>query len=141
MGPLPASIHTFGFGYSLRSGLLKSIAEIGGGNYAFIPDAGMIGTVFVHAVANLQSTFATRAVLKLTYTKPLELQETTGPSVVQQAPEFADKSEDSVVESTLMLGNLQYGQSRDIFLHINNVKQHMLSLGIVSRVAKSSKLC
>ncbi|KAM0190999.1 hypothetical protein ACHAPI_009062 [Fusarium lateritium] len=123
MGPLPASIHTFGFGYSLRSGLLKSIAEIGGGNYAFIPDAGMIGTVFVHAVANLQSTFATRAVLKLTYTKPLELQETTGPSVEQKAPEFADESEDSVVELTLTLGNLQYGQSRDIFLRVNNVKQ------------------
>jgi uncharacterized protein YegL len=30
---LPAALHTFGFGYSLRSGLLKSIAEIGGGNY------------------------------------------------------------------------------------------------------------
>jgi uncharacterized protein YegL len=30
---LPASLHTFGFGFSLRSGLLKSIAEIGGGNY------------------------------------------------------------------------------------------------------------
>lgn len=40
--PLPAPIHTFGFGYSLRSGLLKSIAEVGGGNYSFIPDAGMI---------------------------------------------------------------------------------------------------
>ena len=42
MGDLPATVHTFGFGYSLRSGLLKSIAEVGGGNYAFIPDAGMI---------------------------------------------------------------------------------------------------
>jgi hypothetical protein len=30
---LPAALHTFGFGYSLRSGLLKSIAEVGGGNY------------------------------------------------------------------------------------------------------------
>lgn len=39
---LPASIHTFGFGYNLRSGLLKSIAEEGGGNYSFIPDSGMI---------------------------------------------------------------------------------------------------
>jgi hypothetical protein len=39
---LPATLHTFGFGYSLKSGLLKSIAEIGNGNYAFIPDAGMI---------------------------------------------------------------------------------------------------
>lgn len=42
MGKLPATIHTFGFGYYLRSGLLKSIAEVGGGNYSFIPDAGMI---------------------------------------------------------------------------------------------------
>ena len=37
-----ASMHTFGFGYRIRSGLLNSIAEVGGGNYAFIPDAGMI---------------------------------------------------------------------------------------------------
>ena len=36
------TIHTFGFGYSLKSGLLKSIAEVGGGNYSFIPDAGII---------------------------------------------------------------------------------------------------
>lgn len=42
MGKLPAIINTFGFGYNLRSGLLKSIAEIGGGNYSFIPDAGMV---------------------------------------------------------------------------------------------------
>lgn len=30
---LPATLHTFGFGFSLRSGMLKSIAEVGGGNY------------------------------------------------------------------------------------------------------------
>lgn len=41
-GDLPATIHTFGFGYDIKSGLLKSISETGGGNYAFIPDAGMI---------------------------------------------------------------------------------------------------
>ena len=69
---IPATIHTFGFGYSIRSGLLKSIAEIGGGSYAFIPDAGMIGTVFVHALANLQSTFATDAVLTISSQVPLQ---------------------------------------------------------------------
>jgi Mg-chelatase subunit ChlD len=72
MMPLPAPIHTFGFGYSLRSGLLKSISEVAGGSYAFIPDAGMLGTVFVHAVANLQATCATNAVLELQYEEPLE---------------------------------------------------------------------
>ncbi|RSL91702.1 hypothetical protein CDV31_015414 [Fusarium ambrosium] len=123
MGQLPASIHTFGFGYHLRSGLLKSIAEIGGGNYAFIPDAGMIGTVFVHAVANLQSTFATRAILKLTYSKHLELEETTGTSVEQQPPQPVDGSDDGEMELTLNLGNIQYGQSRDIFLRVNNLSK------------------
>ena len=42
MMPLSAPIHTFGFGYRLRSGLLKSIADIGGGSYNFIPDSSML---------------------------------------------------------------------------------------------------
>ena len=46
------SINTFGFGYDLNSQLLHQIAQVGGGSYAFIPDSGMVGTVFVHAVAN-----------------------------------------------------------------------------------------
>ncbi|KAF7543440.1 hypothetical protein G7Z17_g10737 [Cylindrodendrum hubeiense] len=119
MGQLPATLHTFGFGYQLRSGLLKSIAEIGGGNYAFIPDAGMIGTVFVHAVAHLQSTFATKAVLKLRYNKSLELKETMGDSVDQEPPKALEESPDTM-ELTISLGNLQYGQSRDIFLRVQN---------------------
>ncbi|KAM5476043.1 hypothetical protein MauCBS54593_000726 [Microsporum audouinii] len=109
-GSLPL-IHTFGFGYYLRSPLLQSIAEIGGGTFAFIPDAGMIGTVFVHAVANLYSTFTPQANLLLhgdsltTFTvdlgsKPgLELENPTGKGV------------------SLRLGSLQYGQSRDIIIH------------------------
>jgi len=40
-GLLP-TINTFGFGYNIQSAVLKSIAEAGYGNYAFIPDAGMI---------------------------------------------------------------------------------------------------
>lgn len=123
MGPLPASIHTFGFGYQLRSGLLKSISEIGGGNYAFIPDAGMIGTVFVHSVANLQSTFATNAVLKLTYTDPLQLEETTGEAVDKELPKQLNDPPLAFMGLTINLGNLQFGQSRDIFLRANNISQ------------------
>lgn len=51
MGPLPAAIHTFGFGYSLRSGLLKSIADVGGGSYSYIPDSSMlVGAPRSHAI-------------------------------------------------------------------------------------------
>jgi Mg-chelatase subunit ChlD len=113
MGNIVPSVHTFGFGYTLRSGLLKSIAEFGGGNYAFIPDAGMIGTVFVHAVANLQSTFANTATLKLTYPDNVTIQQMTGIAVGQEHPVQAPGGN---FELNISLGSLQYGQSRDIYL-------------------------
>lgn len=113
MGSIVPSIHTFGFGYKLKSGLLKSIAEFGAGNYAFIPDAGMIGTVFVHAVANLQSTFANAATLKLTYPNIVTIKQTTGIAVGQESPVQAPGGN---VELNIPLGSLQYGQSRDIYL-------------------------
>ncbi|RMD44420.1 hypothetical protein DV735_g732, partial [Chaetothyriales sp. CBS 134920] len=105
-GATMPTIHTFGFGYSIRSDLLQSIAEIGNGNYAFIPDAGMIGTVFVHAVANLFSTFAVNAVLKVDGPPGLPL----GCSTVFNTERLSNTT------SVLHLGNLQYGQSRDIIL-------------------------
>lgn len=120
MDPLPATIHTFGFGYSLRSGLLKSIAEFSGGNYAFIPDAGMIGTVFVHAVANLQSTFATKASLELRYASTLEIEQTQGDAVDKQAAIDAGKGQ---MQLTIPLGNIQYGQSRDLWLRLKGTTQ------------------
>lgn len=120
MPPLPATIHTFGFGYSLRSGLLKSIAEFSGGNYAFIPDAGMIGTVFVHAIANLQSTFATKASLKLKYSSAFEAELTLGDSVDREAPAYVGKDQMRMV---IPLGNIQYGQSRDLWLRFKSTAQ------------------
>ncbi|KAI1408614.1 hint-domain-containing protein [Hypoxylon sp. FL1857] len=108
---LPATLHTFGFGYEIRSGLLKSIAEIGGGNYAFIPDAGMIGTVFVHAVAHLQTTYATNCMLQLAVPKDVHLKTTAGKTIEQQERDAVDYR-----TLTIRLGNLQYGQSRDIYL-------------------------
>lgn len=112
---LPASIHTFGFGYSIRSGLLKSIAEVGGGNYAFIPDAGMIGTVFIHAVANLQSTFAINASLTINTPPGLKLAETCG-ETVEQAGSPGDVEMSACETIVIPIGNIQYGQSRDIYL-------------------------
>ncbi|KAI0469149.1 U-box domain-containing protein [Xylaria cf. heliscus] len=111
LGPLPAMINTFGFGYDIESGLLKSIAEAGSGNYAFIPDAGMIGTVFVHAVAHLQSTYATRCMLTISAPRGALLRSKTGRSIDEPKDEM-----DGNGTVTIKLGNLQYGQSRDIYL-------------------------
>ncbi|KAI0548726.1 U-box domain-containing protein [Xylaria curta] len=110
LSPLPAIINTFGFGYVIRSGLLKSIAEVSNGNYAFIPDAGMIGTAFVHAVAHLQSTYATRCKLEIFAPEGMLLKSTTGKSIYNPFDEGASN------KMTIQLGNLQYGQSRDIYL-------------------------
>jgi hypothetical protein len=127
MERLPAIINTFGFGNNLRSGLLKSIAEVSGGNYAFIPDAGMIGTVFVHAVAHLQSTFANNATLRLTYPPYLELSETTGKSVEQRDPVRVGSDRDAHFQLAISLGNLQYGHSRDVYLRYNNINSQAAS--------------
>eukprot|EP00049_Salpingoeca_infusionum_P011610 m.202763 g.202763 ORF g.202763 m.202763 type:complete len:702 (+) comp14979_c0_seq1:110-2215(+) len=60
-GRLPCTIETFGFGYNLMSSILIALAEAGNGHYAFIPDSGLVGTVFVHALANLLSAACTGA--------------------------------------------------------------------------------
>lgn len=61
--PAMASVNTFGFGYSLDSVLLDDLASEGGGQYAFIPDASLVGTVFVHTLANTLSTCCRRLTL------------------------------------------------------------------------------
>lgn len=46
-------LHSFGFGYQLDSKMLLDLAVEGNGSYAFIPDAVIVGTVFVNTMANL----------------------------------------------------------------------------------------
>lgn len=125
------TIHTFGFGYQIRSGLLQTIAEIGLGSYAFIPDAGMIGTVFVHAVANLYATYANQAVLVI-----------KGVGASAECPTVFNSSVRNG-DLHLRLGVLQFGQSRDVIARIpasanminatltfndNSGKQHSIEL-------------
>lgn len=64
-GKFPGSISTFGFGYSLDSGLIRDMASEGGGMYAFIPDSGFVGTAFINALANILVTVADNSVLTL----------------------------------------------------------------------------
>ncbi|EXJ56425.1 hypothetical protein A1O7_06768 [Cladophialophora yegresii CBS 114405] len=97
------TIHTFGFGYQIRSDLMQSIAEVGKGSYAFIPDAGMIGTAFVHSVANLYTTAGISASLEIQLSGDITL-ESTGGMLLERG------EHGYLVE----LGNIQFGQSRDL---------------------------
>ena len=49
---ITSKVRTFGFGYSLNADLLQKFAHLFNGTFGFIPDVGLIGTVFVHALAN-----------------------------------------------------------------------------------------
>lgn len=49
---ITSKVRTFGFGYSLDADLLQKFAHLFNGTFGFIPDTGLIGTIFVHALAN-----------------------------------------------------------------------------------------
>lgn len=51
------TIHTVGYGFGdrLDTKLLRQIADVGHGTYSYTPDGSMVGTVFIHMMANLMS--------------------------------------------------------------------------------------
>ena len=105
------NVSTFGFGYSLDSKLLSEIADVGGGSYGFIPDAGMVGTVFVHALANLFSTYAPRAVLNVEVPDGMTV----------KAPRGSYHATSTSWGSCIEIGDIQYGQTRDFILEFEGV--------------------
>ncbi|KAJ7209130.1 hint-domain-containing protein, partial [Mycena pura] len=103
------SIHTFGFGYELDSSLLDALAHRGGGMYGFMPDSGMVGTVFVHAVANVACAWAASCQVSV----EIEPEQQNGVQVVGAFP---------VVEASwgaqIQVGDILYGQSRDLIVRL-----------------------
>ena len=50
-------ITTYGFGYNLDSNLLANISNISGGDgFSFIPDASILGSVFINGISNILTT-------------------------------------------------------------------------------------
>eukprot|EP00747_Dinoflagellata_sp_TGD_P164295 gnl/TRDRNA2_/TRDRNA2_184047_c0_seq1.p1 gnl/TRDRNA2_/TRDRNA2_184047_c0~~gnl/TRDRNA2_/TRDRNA2_184047_c0_seq1.p1 ORF type:complete len:1086 (+),score=163.33 gnl/TRDRNA2_/TRDRNA2_184047_c0_seq1:79-3336(+) len=107
---LSFQINTFGFGYSLDSQLLLDLALEGNGTYAFIPDALIVGTVFVNSIANAISTHTQNATLHLTVCGEAKF---TGPVV--GSLHVTETSWGRVVA----LGPLQFGQSREVVVPMN----------------------
>jgi adenylate kinase len=113
---LKCQIHTFGFGYSLKSDLLVSLAKYGNGTFAFIPDAKIVGTCFVDAVANACSTFTQNAKVHLVLANGAtfgNVADIKGSMPVREAPWGL----------IVNLGPLQIGQTRNIVvpMNLNNV--------------------
>ncbi|CAE7672001.1 ITIH5 [Symbiodinium pilosum] len=107
-GRLPCSVNTFGFGYELDSELLHELARLSSASYAFIPDAGFVGTVFVNAVTNLLVTMGANPVLTLTADQgaSLPLCAVPGGLVVKQVAGGLQ----------VELSSLQFGQTRHVLV-------------------------
>eukprot|EP00038_Savillea_parva_P018308 m.23030 g.23030 ORF g.23030 m.23030 type:complete len:874 (-) comp4048_c0_seq1:218-2839(-) len=104
---------TFGFGYKLNSTLLRQIADEGDGGYSFIPDVGLVGTVFIHAVANVLTVAAKNAVITVEPTPgglPLMHSNAIGSKTVNLTP-----SEGGL---EVRVGSIMFGQDRDVCFRI-----------------------
>lgn len=110
-GKLPCTVSTFGFGYELDSELLSDIAILGSGTYAFIPDAGFVGTVFVNAVTNLLCTMGKDAILTV---QPMGGARLAG--IGAQGGHPSTKDGDGI---KIDMGCLQFGQSSDVLVNVS----------------------
>ncbi|TLD33636.1 hypothetical protein PspLS_00071 [Pyricularia sp. CBS 133598] len=117
MRPLSVPIHTFGFGYKSESGQFKAFSEISGGSYTFIPDPSMIGTVFIHTVANIRSTAALGAHLTISGSH-LKLVSPFGSTLRWKETPLSKpyRNNGSIHSMRISLGSIRFGQSRDIYL-------------------------
>jgi len=106
---LPGTISCFGFGYEIDSPLLVEIASFSDGSYAFIPDAGFVGTVFVNSMSNLLATVARDA--------RLSLQAKSGAEIKEIMAWDSETTADGV--ASVNLGSLQCGQTRDVVLKMS----------------------
>jgi hypothetical protein len=104
---LPGIINTFGFGYNLDSKLLHELAVAGNGAYAFIPDGSFVGTIFVNALSNLLSTFATNVCLSI----ELNQSKSADYSLVKH---YSHQATSWGLE--FQLGSVMFGQAKHVIL-------------------------
>ena len=94
-------INCYGFGYDLDSPLLDNISKMTGGDgYAFIPDSSLLGTVFIHGIANFLTTATTNVQLNVSLKRDIC---------------FMNNKQ----EKTIMINSLKYGQNKDFIFEID----------------------
>jgi len=109
------SIYTFGFGYSIDTQLLVDIAKIGNGSFSYIPDSGFVGTVIIHALANISTVCGSNALLMI---------QSVNGSVIKHIYGYN--------ENSISIDTLHYGQSKEIVILIetNNSENNILDIRV-----------
>ncbi|KAJ3205686.1 hypothetical protein HDU67_008712, partial [Dinochytrium kinnereticum] len=136
---LPCTINTFGFGYNLNSLVLHQIARMGNGSFAFIPDAGFVGTVFVDATANILAAMAKKISITLEPINGAEISLSKGGLAIGGHQSITDTTDDvTMLQSfssltigpqsasttpklTFEFGSLQAVQTKDLAVYLTKL--------------------
>lgn len=114
-------IYTFGFGYSLKKGLMYNIAQKTGGVNSHIPDGSFVATVFSNALANILNTCCYN--LRLHLKIPIVNNDTHFKLDIVDSDYEVEMYEDlsgKVREVSILIGCLQFEQKRDIIINVEN---------------------
>ena len=113
------ALSTFGFGYSLDSPLLAELATEGEGSYSFIPDSSLVGTVFVHALANALAVSALKT--RLTITPCIKgARFVSGTDVVMGGHRCIACTDDAgTTPITVCPGQIIFGQAKDVVVRMS----------------------
>jgi Mg-chelatase subunit ChlD len=103
-------IHTFGYGYDLDSPLLIEISELTCGTYSYIPDATMVGTIFVNFLANVLATVAKNCSLNM------RMLDTNRVERIYAFNKHVYTDVENPKDFSIRLGPVQYGQRRDLII-------------------------
>lgn len=132
------SLHTFGYGYNLDSELLGNLATTSAGLYAFIPDATMVGTVFVNCVSGLMATAQHHVLVHVTGSSALAprgfpQQSTVTAALSPKATARSLTGHDVAAPTVTVtdIGAIQFGHTRVICLEVPPHWQgHVLVQGV-----------
>lgn len=124
-GNMNCSINTFGFGFNLDSRMLKDISNIGNGMYAFCPDANFVGTTFCNILSNEMVTYAHDVSLSLTGNDDFIVKKT---NLVE---DFGNNCNECSWGVKINLGNLRFGQTRNIILKLPEWQETFIESCIV----------
>ena len=114
-------VSCYGFGYNLYSDLLLNISNISGGDgFSFIPDASLLGNIFIHGISNLLTTALTNIDMKIKLSKDVMFHNTE--NALSQ-------------ELDIKIDSLKYGQSKNLIFDVNTSRSSSQSLDYLNDFA------
>ena len=117
-------ISCYGFGYNLQSELLLNLSNISGGDgFSFIPDASLLGNIFIHGISNLLTTALTNVDMKIQLSKDIM---------------FRDVQNGKAQELDVKIDSLKYGQSKNFIFQVNTSRSRSQGLDYLNDFAEVS---